>query len=76
MLSPLEAAFAVPRRRRRRCEGKGRDHAERAREAVAFREPLVVVDVAALSYGESATALRVRGGTVTRRLHSARRGVA
>jgi len=38
----------------------------------AYREPLVAVDVAGLTYDEAATALRVREGTVTSRLSRAR----
>jgi RNA polymerase sigma-70 factor, ECF subfamily len=41
-----------------------------------FREVLVAVDVAGLSYGEAARALRVREGTVTSRLYRARAQVA
>ncbi|MHB8490798.1 MAG: RNA polymerase sigma factor [Solirubrobacteraceae bacterium] len=41
-----------------------------------FREVLVAVDVAGLSYGEAARALRLREGTVTSRLYRARRQVA
>ena len=41
-----------------------------------FRETLVAVDVAGLSYGEAARALRVREATVTTRLYRARRRVA
>jgi RNA polymerase sigma-70 factor, ECF subfamily len=41
-----------------------------------FRETLVAVDVAGLSYGEAAGALRVRRGTVASRLFRARGEVA
>jgi len=41
-----------------------------------FREALVAVDVAGLSYGEAARALRVPEGTLTSRLARARRQVA
>jgi RNA polymerase sigma-70 factor (ECF subfamily) len=37
-----------------------------------FREAIVAVDVAGLSYGEAARALRVREATITSRLHRAR----
>ena len=43
-----------------------------AKLPVAYRESLVAVDVAGLSYDEAATALRVREGTVTSRLSRAR----
>ena len=39
-------------------------------------EAIVAVDVAGLSYREAATALRVKEGTLTTRLHRARRRVA
>jgi RNA polymerase sigma-70 factor, ECF subfamily len=42
----------------------------------AFRDALVAVDVAGLTYGEAARALRVREGTVTSRLYRAREQVA
>jgi len=42
----------------------------------AFRETLVAVDVAGLSYAETAAALGTREGTVMSRLYRARRGVA
>jgi RNA polymerase sigma-70 factor (ECF subfamily) len=41
-----------------------------------FRDALVAVDVAGLSYGEAATALRLPEGTVTSRLFRARDRVA
>jgi RNA polymerase sigma-70 factor (ECF subfamily) len=41
-----------------------------------FREVIVAVDVAGLSYGEAARALRLREGTVTSRLFRARQQVA
>jgi RNA polymerase sigma-70 factor, ECF subfamily len=41
-----------------------------------FREALVAIDVAGLSYGEAARALRVREATITTRLHRARKQVA
>jgi RNA polymerase sigma-70 factor (ECF subfamily) len=41
-----------------------------------FRDALVAVDVAGLSYAEAARALRVREGTVTSRLYRARAQVA
>ena len=40
-----------------------------------FRDVLVAVDVAGLSYKEAARALRVREGTVMSRLHRGRRQV-
>ena len=43
---------------------------------VDFRDALVAVDVAGLSYGEAARALRVREGTVTSRLYRARERLA
>jgi RNA polymerase sigma-70 factor, ECF subfamily len=41
-----------------------------------FREALVAIDIAGLSYGEAAAALQVREGTITSRLSRARRQVA
>jgi RNA polymerase sigma-70 factor (ECF subfamily) len=41
-----------------------------------FRDALVAIDVAGLSYREAARALRVREATVTTRLHRARQRVA
>ncbi len=41
-----------------------------------FREALVAVDVAGLSYAEAARALRVREATITSRLHRARGRIA
>jgi RNA polymerase sigma-70 factor (ECF subfamily) len=41
-----------------------------------FREALVAVDVAGLSYGEAARALKVREATITTRLYRARKRVA
>ena len=41
-----------------------------------FRDALVAIDVAGLSYGEAAKALGVRAGTVTSRLYRARSRVA
>lgn len=41
-----------------------------------FRDALVVIDVAGLTYGEAARALRVREGTVTSRLYRARQRLA
>jgi RNA polymerase sigma-70 factor (ECF subfamily) len=41
-----------------------------------FRDPLVAIDVAGLSYKEAAKALRVREGTITSRLFRARSQVA
>jgi RNA polymerase sigma-70 factor (ECF subfamily) len=41
-----------------------------------FRDALIAIDVAGLSYREAARALRVREGTVTSRLFRARRQVA
>jgi RNA polymerase sigma-70 factor, ECF subfamily len=43
---------------------------------VEFRDALVAIDVAGLSYGEAARALRVRKGTVGSRLYRARSQVA
>jgi RNA polymerase sigma-70 factor (ECF subfamily) len=42
----------------------------------AFRDALVAIDVAGLSYGEAASALRVKEATITTRLHRARGQVA
>ena len=42
----------------------------------AFREVLLAVDIVGLSYGEAASALHVREGTVKSRLHRARRALA
>ena len=42
----------------------------------ASREVLVAVDVAGLSYGEAARAMRLREGTITSRLFRAREQVA
>lgn len=47
-----------------------------ARLPAPFREALVAVDVAGLSYGEAGTALGVREATITTRLHRARARVA
>ena len=60
------------------------DAAVEAREVYAaiadlpddFRDALIAVDVAGLSYSEAARALRVREATVTTRLHRARKRVA
>lgn len=41
-----------------------------------FRDVLVAIDVAGLSYREAAQALRLREGTITSRLHRARQQVA
>ncbi len=41
-----------------------------------FRDALVAIDVAGLSYREAAQALRVREATITTRLHRARQRVA
>jgi RNA polymerase sigma-70 factor (ECF subfamily) len=41
-----------------------------------FRDALVAIDIAGLSYGEAARALRVREATITTRLHRARQRVA
>lgn len=41
-----------------------------------FREALVAIDVAGLSYREAARALKVREATITTRLHRARQRVA
>jgi RNA polymerase sigma-70 factor (ECF subfamily) len=41
-----------------------------------FRDALVAIDVAGLSYGEAARALEVPEATITTRLHRARRRVA
>lgn len=41
-----------------------------------YRDAIVAVDVAGLSYAEAARALRVREGTLTSRLYRARRQVA
>jgi RNA polymerase sigma-70 factor (ECF subfamily) len=46
-----------------------------ARLPVPFREALVAVDVAGLSYAEAAHALRTREATITTRVHRARRRV-
>ena len=40
-----------------------------------FREAIVAIDVAGLSYGEAARALRVREATITTRLYRARKRV-
>lgn len=50
--------------------------AEIAKLDEPFREVLVAIDVAGLSYGEAARALRVREATITSRLHRARLRVA
>ncbi len=42
----------------------------------AFRDALVAIDVAGLSYREAARALRVREATITSRLHRARARIA
>ena len=47
-----------------------------ARLPAPFREALVAVDVAGLSYGEAGVALGVRESTITTRLHRARMRVA
>ncbi len=47
-----------------------------ARLPEPFREALVAVDVAGLSYGEAGAALGVREATITSRLHRARARVA
>ncbi|HEY5316464.1 MAG TPA: RNA polymerase sigma factor [Solirubrobacteraceae bacterium] len=41
-----------------------------------FRDALVAIDIAGLSYGEAARALRVRESTITTRLHRARQRIA
>jgi RNA polymerase sigma-70 factor (ECF subfamily) len=41
-----------------------------------FRDALVAVDIAGLSYAEAARALRVREATITTRLHRARQRIA
>jgi RNA polymerase sigma-70 factor (ECF subfamily) len=41
-----------------------------------FREAIVAIDVAGLSYGEAARSLRVREATITTRLYRARKRVA
>ena len=41
-----------------------------------FREAIVAIDVAGLSYGEAARALKVREATITTRLYRARKRVA
>jgi RNA polymerase sigma-70 factor (ECF subfamily) len=41
-----------------------------------FRDALVAIDIAGLSYGEAARSLRVREATITTRLHRARQRVA
>jgi RNA polymerase sigma-70 factor, ECF subfamily len=41
-----------------------------------FRDALVAIDVAGLSYGDAAKALRVREATITSRLFRARNQVA
>ena len=41
-----------------------------------FRDALVAIDIAGLSYGEAASALRVREATITTRLHRARQRIA
>jgi RNA polymerase sigma-70 factor (ECF subfamily) len=41
-----------------------------------FRDALVAIDVAGLSYAEAARALRVREATITTRLHRARQRIA
>jgi RNA polymerase sigma-70 factor, ECF subfamily len=56
-------------------------HAREVLAAIAalptdFRDALVAVDVAGLSYGEAAKALRVRGGTIGSRVYRARDQVA
>ena len=60
------------------------EHAVETRELFAviaalpadFRDVLVAVDVAGLSYKEAAVALRIRSGTVMSRLYRARERVA
>jgi RNA polymerase sigma-70 factor (ECF subfamily) len=47
-----------------------------ARLPDGFRDALVAIDVAGLSYREAARALRVREATITTRLHRARQRVA
>jgi RNA polymerase sigma-70 factor (ECF subfamily) len=42
----------------------------------AFRDALIAIDVVGLSYQEAATALGLREGTLTSRLHRARRRIA
>lgn len=42
----------------------------------SFRDALVAIDVAGLSYAEAARALRVRESTITTRLHRARQRIA
>jgi RNA polymerase sigma-70 factor (ECF subfamily) len=41
-----------------------------------FRDALVAIDIAGLSYGEAARALKVREATITTRLHRARQRIA
>jgi RNA polymerase sigma-70 factor (ECF subfamily) len=41
-----------------------------------FRDAVIAIDVAGLSYGEAARVLRVREGTITTRLHRARQRIA
>ena len=41
-----------------------------------FRDALVAIDVVGLSYNEAATALRLREGTLTSRVHRARQRIA
>jgi RNA polymerase sigma-70 factor (ECF subfamily) len=41
-----------------------------------FRDALVAIDIAGLSYGEAARALHVREATITTRLHRARQRIA
>lgn len=50
--------------------------AQIARLDQPFREAIVAIDVAGLSYGEAARALRVREATITSRLHRARLRIA
>jgi RNA polymerase sigma-70 factor, ECF subfamily len=67
----------LPERQADTAAGQGREvigaiHALPAE----FRDALVAVDVAGLSYGEAAKALRVRQGTIASRLFRARNQVA
>ena len=74
-------ALDLPHPRTRADEPPVAAHAREVFAAIAtlpvdFRDVLVAIDVAGLSYGETARALRVRGGTIASRLFRAREQVA